>query len=359
MYNYIYNLCIDTYYNTPDLKYRGDQEPIIVSKNNKPYSRRNSWKSRLQKVLRPLASSVNLFPVAACVKTKAAEEFVKNVVAADIKSSIHKLQYKNKRFHKTFGMGHRELNAGKTLFKGKLSLGKIIDTKGNRVTSKCDMTFTKDVLGDIYALIPEKVENDKCREPNTYNSVCALDPGVRKFIVSYSPHESRMYGQYTLEKLKKLCKTLDYTVSNVCREPSKKRRKYMRISAHRIRKRIKNLRSDFHKKVAKDLTDHYSIILLPHFTTKSMLTQLNSKSARQMCNWAHYSFKMYLKYKCKQKGVTLAFVSEHFTSKTCGNCGNVKKTKDHSELYSCKKCGVNIDRDVMASRNIFIKNLMV
>ena len=359
MYNYIYNLCVETYYKTPELKFKKTEEPIVLSRQGNEYTKRNSWKIRLQRYFRPLASSINLLPVSACVKTRAAEEFVKNLTTADKKAGIHKIQFKNKRFHKTFEMGHRELNRGKTLYTGKLSLGKIIDTKGVRITSKCDMKFTKDILGDIYALIPEKVENHRCREPNTYDKVCALDPGVRKFMVSYSLSESRMYGQYTFEKLKKLCTTLDYTISNITRESSKKRRKYMRIASHRIRKRIRNLRNDFHKKVANDLINNYSIILLPHFTTKSMLKQLNNKSARQMCNWAHYSFKMYLKYKCEQKGVTLAFVDEHFTSKTCGNCGNVKKRKDTLELYSCNLCGVKCDRDVMASRNIFIKNLMV
>jgi len=48
-------------------------------------------------------------------------------------------------------------------------------------------------------------------------------------------------------------------------------------------------------------------------------------------------------------------VDESYTSCTCGVCGEINKMGGN-ETYLCQSCGLEIDRDVIASRNILIKN---
>src|SRR5688572_6636140 len=50
-------------------------------------------------------------------------------------------------------------------------------------------------------------------------------------------------------------------------------------------------------------------------------------------------------------------VSEHYTSKCCGNCGILNEKLGGKETFYCKECGFNIPRDYNGSRNIFLMNV--
>ncbi len=41
------------------------------------------------------------------------------------------------------------------------------------------------------------------------------------------------------------------------------------------------------------------------------------------------------------------------TSKTCHNCLEINRDLGFSKIFKCKKCKINIDRDVNASINIY------
>eukprot|EP00835_Amoeboradix_gromovi_P001210 NODE_50_length_27150_cov_0.307308.p15 type:complete len:125 gc:universal NODE_50_length_27150_cov_0.307308:1957-1583(-) len=86
-----------------------------------------------------------------------------------------------------------------------------------------------------------------------------------------------------------------------------------------------------------------------------MTSSLSSKVARNMATMSHYAFKERLKFKCKQRGKTIIECNESFTSQTCTRCGTLKKT--NFETYTSTNCHLEVDRDHMAARNIYIKYL--
>eukprot|EP00835_Amoeboradix_gromovi_P000344 NODE_11_length_46995_cov_0.451872.p27 type:complete len:125 gc:universal NODE_11_length_46995_cov_0.451872:31742-32116(+) len=86
-----------------------------------------------------------------------------------------------------------------------------------------------------------------------------------------------------------------------------------------------------------------------------MISSLSSKVARNMATMSQYTFKERLKFKCKQRGKTMVEYNESFTSQTCTRCGTLKK--NNLETYTCTNCRLEIDRDHMAARNIYIKYL--
>jgi putative transposase len=69
----------------------------------------------------------------------------------------------------------------------------------------------------------------------------------------------------------------------------------------------------------------------------------------------HCSFRTILEHKALEYNIKLNLVKEHYTSKTCGVCGNIKNIKAESE-YECKKCKAHLDRDLNGARNILIKH---
>ena len=52
-------------------------------------------------------------------------------------------------------------------------------------------------------------------------------------------------------------------------------------------------------------------------------------------------------------------VEEHWTSKTCTVCGNIKFKLGAARVYNCEKCNLTLDRDLNASRNIFLKHSLL
>ena len=192
-------------------------------------------------------------------------------------------------------------------------------------------------------------EDRRIERQATYTSsedrVIALDPGVRKFLVGYDP-EGKCYiiGKGANRRLVTLLKTIDHQVS-------KGKKTYL------LWKKIKNMISELHWKTASFLAKNYDTILLPDFRVGQMVRKGKSlsRSTRRLMNmFSFYKFKTKLQYKCDTYGKKLLIVNESYTSCTCGVCGEITRNSD--EIYKCNHCGLVIDRDVIASRNILIKN---
>ena len=64
-------------------------------------------------------------------------------------------------------------------------------------------------------------------------------------------------------------------------------------------------------------------------------------------------------YNIKKRKNNEKSVDEYYTSKTCSNCSIINNKLKGSKIFKCK-CGLNIDRDYNACRNILmlsIKNI--
>jgi len=136
----------------------------------------------------------------------------------------------------------------------------------------------------------------------------------------------------------------------------------MQRAGRRIRKKIRNLVDEVHKKFTKWLVEGYHIILLPEFQTQKMVKRANRrigrKTARAMLGWSHYRFKQRLLNKTREyPWCKVISCDEHFTSRTCGNCGFLHQKLGSSKTFKCPKCKVEMDRDINAARNILLRYL--
>ena len=66
-----------------------------------------------------------------------------------------------------------------------------------------------------------------------------------------------------------------------------------------------------------------------------------------------YEFRRQLEYKCKLRKIELVLADKFYpSSKRCSQCGKIKKDlRLKDRVYKCS-CGLNIDRDLNASRNL-------
>jgi|SRR5258706_8117732 len=59
-----------------------------------------------------------------------------------------------------------------------------------------------------------------------------------------------------------------------------------------------------------------------------------------------------LRYKAECAGVRLIAVNPHQTSQECSGCGITVPKKLSERVHDCPSCGLRLDRDLNAARNI-------
>lgn len=175
--------------------------------------------------------------------------------------------------------------------------------------------------------------------------IISLDPGIRKFLVGYDPTGYSIFiGEGAQTTLIELLLRIDKTEDKVKRI--------------KIWKQVKNLVNELHWKTISFLMENYDVILLPDFRVSQMIRKkkLGKMTKRLMCMFSFFSFKEKLKFKCATYGKKLIIVDESYTSCTCGRCGKINDVQG-KEVFHCRFCGLEVDRDATGSRNIFIKNV--
>jgi transposase len=229
-----------------------------------------------------------------------------------------------------------------------------------------DFRIVKDLYGDYWMCIPCEKKYKSERQAFYFSKhrndgVISLDPGVRTFLTGYDGFQKQVIHLGTCQNtIDKLHNELDLLK---CRMSKKRNRKTMKLrKACKVKeKRIKNLVRDMHYKIAQFLCSNYKTILIPSFNTQDMVKRKNRKirkgTARMMNTLSHYTFRRRLIEKSLEyEHCNVIVVSESYTSKTCSECGVLNKKLKSSKTFTCDDCGSIFDRDVNASKNIFLKN---
>jgi putative transposase len=73
-------------------------------------------------------------------------------------------------------------------------------------------------------------------------------------------------------------------------------------------------------------------------------------------SWSFYELQRQIEYKARWEGIPVAYVAARGTSVNCSICGSRTTTYPNGRrTLHCSKCGISIDRDVNAARNILAK----
>jgi putative transposase len=223
--------------------------------------------------------------------------------------------------------------------------------------------FIRDRLGHYYLALPRQVaKRSESQAPTERESVVALDPGVRTFQTTYDATGlATEWGKDDMKRLFILCRFADKIQSAWQKKKGSKRRS-TKLAWHRALFRIKNKVKELHRKMASWLCENYKVILIPKFETSRMVRRagrkIRSKTARGMLTWSHYAFRALLKDKAELfPWVKVIECDEPYTSKTCGNCGELHHTLGGAKTFKCKHCKYVADRDISAARNILLRYL--
>ena len=215
---------------------------------------------------------------------------------------------------------------------------------------------------NIWYLCIPRIKDIPVFQSAPYKSVF-LDPGVRTFQTFYSPDGicGKIGDEYCNKFIKSETEKIDYYESLRSLTTSWKTRRNLRNRLFKLRHKIKNRIQDLHWKTCKFLCDGFDTIFLPKFKSSEMVEKtpnrvISKKTVRQMLELSHCDFRTKLEYYVKTKHRNLVLVTEEYTTKTCGMCGQKNNNIGSSKKFSCS-CGYEMDRDLHGARNICIKIL--
>lgn len=206
-------------------------------------------------------------------------------------------------------------------------------------------------MNDYNLFVPITIEDEK---PILTKEVISIDPGIRTFMTSITENEVIKFGTNIKDKIKRKLEKIDYIKRIQCKEKIKKK------VEKRNNRKINNLVKELHWKTIQYITDNYKIILIGNLSTKGIVknktSKINKITKRLSYALSFYKFRERLEFKANIKGNKCIIVDEHYTSKTCSNCGSYKEKLGSAEIYDCNHCGKKIDRDINGSRGIYMVN---
>lgn len=131
-----------------------------------------------------------------------------------------------------------------------------------------------------------------------------------------------------------------------------KRKSRVKRKLVKLHCKIKNQRKDFLHKLSKKYVTEYSHVCVEDIKPSQMLNDNWRSLNKSILDSGWTIFKQMLHNKAVEAGCVVVNVNPAYTSQTCSGCGSIKKKKLSERQHKCNVCGLNIGRDLNASRNI-------
>jgi putative transposase len=120
-------------------------------------------------------------------------------------------------------------------------------------------------------------------------------------------------------------------------------------------RRVRNRRNDFAHKLSLSLADGCGTIVFEDLEIGNMVRNHSLASAILDACWG--KTRLLTAYKAERRGGRVVLVQPSGTSQGCSVCGNVQEMPLSERVFSCERCGLVLDRDVNAARNVLARGL--
>lgn len=140
----------------------------------------------------------------------------------------------------------------------------------------------------------------------------------------------------------------------------------------KLHRKVKNQRADFHHKAARQLVNEHQVIVFEDLQLTNLTKHAKPKQNEQgnyLPNGARAKsgltksildnglgqFVSIVTYKAAEAGRQVYTIDPRYTSQVCSGCGVKGAKKDLSErVHTCPHCGLVLDRDTNAAKNILM-----
>ena len=192
------------------------------------------------------------------------------------------------------------------------------------------------------------VDTENTQLPKTDKKV-GVDLGIKEFAIT-SDGEKFENPKWLRKSQKRLTK-LQRDLSR--KQKGSNNRNKARLKVAKLYEKIANQRKDMLHKVSTQLINENQVIVIEDLKVSNMIK--NHKLAKSIADVSWSEFRRMLTYKAKWYGREIVIApSNYASSQICSNCGNKSsQTKDLScRTYICPVCGMIMDRDINASKNL-------
>jgi IS605 OrfB family transposase len=187
------------------------------------------------------------------------------------------------------------------------------------------------------------------RATNGKTTTIGVDVGIRHLAV-LSTGEPPIPNPRALERSTRKLRRLNRELAR--RRPASRRRKLARRRLARAHARAANLRRDALHKLTTTLANEHATLVVEHLNVAGMVR--NRRVARALADTGLAELRRMLAYKTTWYGSRLVVADRFYpSSKTCSACGWVKAKLTLAErTFTCEHCGLRVDRDLNAARNL-------
>lgn len=182
--------------------------------------------------------------------------------------------------------------------------------------------------------------------PKDASNLVGIDVGLRSFatlsdgaVIDNPKH---------LIKSEKRLQDAQRSLSKKVKDSRNRARQRRRVQ--KLHRRIRNQRLDFLNKASAGVIAKHSVVL-EDLGIKGMMKNHSLSKAISDAGW--FEFKRQLQYKAKwNRKLFITIERTEPTSKRCSSCGSIQDMPLGKTIYSCPACGMQLDRDLNAARNI-------
>jgi len=179
-------------------------------------------------------------------------------------------------------------------------------------------------------------------------TVVGVDVGVRHLAVLSTG--TTVTNPRALERSQRKLRRLNRQLAR--RNTGSQRRRKTRRRLARVHARTTNLRRDTLHKLTSFLATQHGTVVVEHLNVAGMVR--NRRLARAVADAGLAELRRQLGYKTIWYGSRLVVADRFYpSSKTCSACGWVKAKLALAErTFTCETCGLRLDRDLNAARNL-------
>jgi putative transposase len=224
---------------------------------------------------------------------------------------------------------------------GEIAIKKHREIKGDTKT----LTLKREASGKWFAVF--SVEEEKKQPKENKGEAVGIDLGLMTF-ATFS-NGMRITNPRHFKKYEDRLAFIQRKFSKKKRSKSRKRAK-VRIA--RLHEKISDTRRDFLHKTTTNLVNDFSFIASEKLASQEMAEERYGKSIND-AGWN--MFTNMLAYKAEGAGCKVVFVDPKNTTQECSNCRKIVQKDLTERMHECPFCGLNVDRDLNAARNILTR----
>ena len=244
--------------------------------------------------------------------------------------------------------------------KNKAKLNWVRLAEKNRIPTDCKYINPRVTFDGVNFWISVGIEYENNLELPT-NEGIGIDLGIKDLAICSDKNIYKNINKTSkVKKIEKKRRRLQRQISRKY-ELNREERSYKKTSnikklekeLLKVNQRLTNIRHNYLHQTTTEIINRKPIfIVLESLNVVGMMKNKHlAKAIQQQC---FYEFYRQIQYKCLWNNIKFIEADRFYpSSKTCSECGSVKKQLKLSEReYICEECGCVIDRDYNASVNL-------